>query len=117
MWRRLVELLHVLRCSTVPQRSAVRAVCAVLYGRWSRAWLTANQWLRLQIHARLGEIHYMAATASGNGGGEDTYESHMAESVKRFCRSIELCDDYLRGYYGLKIVGCQSSPIVCGWRR
>lgn len=28
----------------------------------------------------------------------------MAESLKRFCRSIELCDDYLRGHYGLKLV-------------
>lgn len=28
----------------------------------------------------------------------------MAESLKRFCRSVELCDDYLRGYYGLKLV-------------
>ena len=25
--------------------------------------------------------------------------------MRRFCRSIELCDDYLRGYYGLKLVG------------
>jgi hypothetical protein len=29
---------------------------------------------------------------------------HHAEALKRFCRSIELCDDYLRGYYGLKKV-------------
>lgn len=27
----------------------------------------------------------------------------LAESLRRFCRSIELCDDYLRGYYGLKL--------------
>jgi hypothetical protein len=24
--------------------------------------------------------------------------------MRRFCRSVELCDDYLRGYYGLKLV-------------
>lgn len=29
----------------------------------------------------------------------------LAEALKRFCRSIELCDNYLRGYYGLKLVG------------
>ena len=23
--------------------------------------------------------------------------------MRRFCRSIELCDNYLRGYYGLKL--------------
>jgi ER membrane protein complex subunit 2 len=29
----------------------------------------------------------------------------LNEALKRFCRSVELCDDYLRGYYGLKLVG------------
>lgn len=29
----------------------------------------------------------------------------LSEALKRFCRSVELCDDYLRGYYGLKLVG------------
>lgn len=44
----------------------------------------------------------MAATASG---ADDTLaRKYLAESLKRFCRSIELCDDYLRGYYGLKLV-------------
>lgn len=28
----------------------------------------------------------------------------LTEAMKRFCRSIELCDNYLRGYYGLKLV-------------
>ena len=43
----------------------------------------------------------MAATASGGSG---SYQKYMAEAIKRFSRSIELCDDYLRGYYGLKLV-------------
>jgi ER membrane protein complex subunit 2 len=60
---------------------------------------------RFQVHARLGEMQYMAAMATGASGG--TYEKSMAEALKRFSRSIELCDDYLRGYYGLKLVsGC-----------
>jgi len=48
----------------------------------------------------------MAATASGAtaGAGGGAYQQHMAEAIKRFTRSIELCDDYLRGYYGLKLV-------------
>jgi len=50
------------------------------------------------IHARLGEVLFMAATP-----GEVTGDKHLAESLRRFCRSIELCDDYLRGYYGLKL--------------
>ncbi|CAC9890567.1 unnamed protein product [Aureobasidium pullulans] len=27
----------------------------------------------------------------------------LADAQRSFCRSIELCDDYLRGYYGLKL--------------
>ncbi len=45
----------------------------------------------------------MAATAPGVANG--AYQKYMAEAIKRFSRSIELCDDYLRGYYGLKLVG------------
>lgn len=55
-----------------------------------------------KIHARLGELQYMAATAGG--ANEASSQAYMAEALKRFCRSIELCDDYLRGYYGLKLV-------------
>lgn len=47
-------------------------------------------------------MEYMAATASG--ADENTARKYLAESLKRFCRSIELCDDYLRGYYNLKLV-------------
>ncbi|KAK4137998.1 hypothetical protein BT67DRAFT_432141 [Trichocladium antarcticum] len=61
--------------------------------------LAPNAW---NIHARLGELLYMAATAPGVAGG--SYQKYMAEALKRFSRSIELCDDYLRGYYGLKSV-------------
>ncbi|GAB1314070.1 Inositol phosphatase SIW14 [Madurella fahalii] len=61
--------------------------------------LAPNAW---NIHARLGELQFMAATALGVAGG--SYQKYMAEAIKRFSRSIELCDDYLRGYYGLKLV-------------
>lgn len=44
----------------------------------------------------------MAATAAGVD--DNSSRRYLAESLKRFCRSIELCDDYLRGYYGLKLV-------------
>lgn len=54
----------------------------------------------LQINARLGEVLYMAASASE----PNLVEKYLAESFRRFCRSVELCDDYLRGYYGLKLV-------------
>ncbi|KAL9593811.1 MAG: hypothetical protein Q9219_007372 [cf. Caloplaca sp. 3 TL-2023] len=54
-----------------------------------------NAW---NIHARLGEILYISAATSQDRIGS------LAESVRRFCRSIELCDRYVRGYYGLKLV-------------
>ncbi|KAK3327359.1 hypothetical protein B0T19DRAFT_160947 [Cercophora scortea] len=63
--------------------------------------LAPNAW---NIHARLGEMQYMAATAPGAGTGAGPYRKYLAEALKRFARSIELCDDYLRGYYGLKLV-------------
>ena len=60
-----------------------------------------------QIHARLGELQYMAATAPGVANG--SLQKYLAEAIKRFSRSIELCDDYLRGYYGLKLVRRSSA--------
>ena len=51
------------------------------------------------MHARLGEVLYITASAT-----EGSSEKYLVESQRRFCRSIELCDDYLRGYYGLKMV-------------
>jgi hypothetical protein len=57
----------------------------------------------LQIHARLGEVLFMAGST-----GDSSADKYLAEALRRFCRSIELCDDYLRGYYGLKMV-CTSS--------
>lgn len=50
-------------------------------------------------------MQYVAASAAASGGSADASSaSYLAESLRRFCRSIELCDDYLRGYYGLKMV-------------
>ncbi|OJD25216.1 hypothetical protein ACJ73_03424 [Blastomyces percursus] len=56
-----------------------------------------NAW---NLHARLGEVEYISSTSSDN---QETTLKLLADSVRRFCRSIELCDDYLRGYYGLKL--------------
>src|SRR4051794_12958660 len=74
-----------------------------------------------QIHARLGEMQYMAAVAAG--GGEALNQRYLAEALKRFCRSIELCDDYLRAYYGLKLVSmllcevqtCRVADVIIGY--
>ncbi|KAL8857046.1 MAG: hypothetical protein Q9178_006338 [Gyalolechia marmorata] len=55
---------------------------------------TPNAW---NIQARLGEVLYTSAPATQDQLGT------LAESVRRFCRSIELCNGYVRGCYGLKL--------------
>lgn len=62
-----------------------------------------------QMHARLGEVLYMAATTT-----DGSAHKYLAEAIKRFSRSIELCDDYLRGFYGLKLVGLRDRAYL-GW--
>ena len=56
-----------------------------------------------QIHARLGEVLFISATAS-SAGNDASVDKILSEATRRFCRSIELCEGYLRGYYGLKMV-------------
>ncbi|KAJ8127275.1 hypothetical protein O1611_g6362 [Lasiodiplodia mahajangana] len=70
-------------------------------GLYSQAIFAQEEVLVLQpnawnIHARLGEMLLMAARTSDA-------PKRLTEALKRFCRSIELCDNYLRGYYGLKL--------------
>jgi hypothetical protein len=62
----------------------------------------------------MGEIEYSAAR-----GSESTQAAQklLADAVRRFARSIELCDDYLRGYYGLKKVCMKANsprPLIDG---
>ncbi|XDG02055.1 hypothetical protein ABKA04_001670 [Annulohypoxylon sp. FPYF3050] len=70
-------------------------------GLYSQAIFALEEVLVLQpnawnIYARLGEILYIASKSSGNAG-------QLVEALKRFSRSVELCDGYLRGFYGLKL--------------
>jgi len=53
------------------------------------------------LHARLGELGYMTALSTTDGA--DAAQRLLVQAIKRFGRSVELCDDYLRGYYGLKL--------------
>lgn len=87
-WAELADIY----CSQGMYAQAIYALEEVLV-------LAPNAW---NIHARLGEVEYMASTSSG--ADEATSRRYLAESLKRFCRSIELCDDYLRGYYGLNLI-------------
>ncbi|KAJ5664764.1 hypothetical protein N7462_011577 [Penicillium macrosclerotiorum] len=58
--------------------------------------IAPNAW---NIHARLGELLYTCAFSS-----DDDVPRLAGKSVQHFCRSVELCDDYLRGFYGLASV-------------
>ncbi|KAL4933593.1 uncharacterized protein BDV17DRAFT_61126 [Aspergillus undulatus] len=49
------------------------------------------------VHARLGEILYVYASSLEN----EAMHLHLQSCIRHFCRSVELCDDYLRGFYGL----------------
>lgn len=61
--------------------------------------VTPNAW---NMHAKLGEV--LLLSSDRTEGNADQLKV-LSESMRRFCRSVELCDDYLRGYYGLKRVG------------
>jgi hypothetical protein len=53
------------------------------------------------MHAKLGEIIYSTADFKSNPA---ELSRVMAESMRRYLRSVELCENYLKGYYGLKLV-------------
>lgn len=85
---------------------AVEEVLLITPNAWNVSfvpiWCLWPVLILAQIHARLGEILYMAASTNESGS-----EKYLAQSMRRFCRSVELCDDYLRGYYGLTLVSVQ----------
>lgn len=45
---------------------------------------------------------------SATSGKESIEVKELVDAMRRFCRSIELCNDYIRGYYGLMIVRLPS---------
>ncbi|KAL4778748.1 hypothetical protein BJX76DRAFT_362433 [Aspergillus varians] len=51
------------------------------------------------VHARLGEILYIYASSLESEG----MHRQLHLSIRHFCRSVELCDNYLRGFYGLAL--------------
>ncbi|KAI2643658.1 tetratricopeptide [Xylaria nigripes] len=80
-------------------------------GLYSQAIFAQEEVLILQpnawnIHARLGEMLLMAAKTSDA-------PKRLTDALKRFSRSVELCDNYLRGLYGLKLTVQQllSEPL------
>lgn len=58
------------------------------------------------MQARLGEIIYRNVLKNGNG--DTAAVKSLTHAMRRYCRSVELSNDYLRGYYGLKLVSRSS---------
>jgi ER membrane protein complex subunit 2 len=51
----------------------------------------------------MGELLFISSNALAQANDRDVGRA-LIDSMRWFCRSIELCDGYLRGYYGLKLV-------------
>lgn len=70
-----------------------------------------NAW---NMHAKLGEVLYLSASKS-EAAGEQV--KTLSESMRRYCRSVELCDDYLRGYYGVKVTTDRLMEVLEGAKK
>ena len=102
--RALVKIVDV--SPTDAEAWAELADMYVELGLWDKAvycleevlLIAPNAW---NMHARTAEVEWMWA-----GSVADAKEKTrlVSSSLRRYSRSIELCDDYLRGFYGLKLV-------------
>ncbi|KAI9781969.1 MAG: hypothetical protein M1839_005562 [Geoglossum umbratile] len=70
--------------------------------------VTPNAW---NIHARMGELVFIASNASASANDADIGKG-LIDSMRWFSRSVELCDDYLRGYYGLKLTSSRLLQLL-----
>ncbi|KAH7401980.1 hypothetical protein DE146DRAFT_450206 [Phaeosphaeria sp. MPI-PUGE-AT-0046c] len=73
-------------------------------GAWGQAIFCAEEVLLMMpnawsAHAHVATLHYLSATSS-----TPPSLPSLALSLKHFCRSVELNDSYLRGYFGLKLL-------------
>ncbi|RMZ74127.1 tetratricopeptide repeat domain-containing [Pyrenophora seminiperda CCB06] len=66
--------------------------------------ITPNAW---SAHAHVATLHYLSTKRMPN------HES-LVVSLKHFCRSVELNDGYLRGYYGLKFISAKLTGVHTG---
>lgn len=68
---------------------------------------TTSKLIKLQAHAHIATLYYLS-TASNSPPSL----AALALSLKHFCRSVELNDSYLRGYYGIKLVTSRLIPLL-----
>ena len=64
------------------------------------------------MHVRLAEVIVNSTQASAATSTAQETARGYSEATRRYLRSIELCDNYLRGYYGLKLVTRQLLDII-----
>ncbi|KAL5121909.1 tetratricopeptide repeat domain-containing protein [Pleosporales sp. CAS-2024a] len=79
---------------------------------WGQAIFCAEEVLLVMpnawsAHAHIATLHYLSATSA-----TPPSLSALSLSLKHFCRSIELNDSYLRGYYGLKMLTAALIPLL-----
>lgn len=53
-------------------------------------------------------MYYVSSYTVANGD-DASMEKFLLDAVRRYCRSIELCSGYLRGFYGLKVVSQEGT--------
>lgn len=63
-----------------------------------------NAW---SAHAQIATLHYLSAQAQASPQLQS-----LSMALRHFCRSVELNESYLRGYYGLKLVTKKLIPIL-----
>jgi tetratricopeptide (TPR) repeat protein len=108
----LVNLLDV--SPTDAEAWAELADIYVSQGLFDQAIFALEEVLLIQpnawsIHATLAEAIYQSSHGVTN---ISSLSKILAESMRRYLRSIELCENYLRGYYGLKLVTSKLLPII-----
>ena len=79
----------------------------VMQGCWDQAMFCLEEVLLIvpnawTMHARLAEVTHLSTVAAEGSAAQPA--KGLAESMRRYCRSIELCDSFPRGYYGLALV-------------
>ncbi|KAJ4307677.1 Inositol phosphatase SIW14 [Neodidymelliopsis sp. IMI 364377] len=64
--------------------------------------------LSWSAHAHVATLHHLSAVAANNPPSLPS----LSLSLKHFCRAVELNENYLRGYYGIKTLAAKLVPLL-----
>lgn len=81
-------------------------------GAWGQAIFCAEEVLLLaplswSAHAHVATLHFLCSSSSSPAS-----LSALSLALKHFCRAVELNENYLRGFYGLKTVAAKLMPLL-----